>query len=152
VYGPGRNPSWERYATHPALFLAAAALGAAIGAAGWQFRESIPELFAATVMAAGGVVVGSVFVLGICSGYFTRLVVTNRRIVILQGYEVCRTWGVDELPPRLIRRRMRLGEPEAKAVDLDTLKTMIGGSSEGIVEAKTILAFGKQLGKGRGRP
>ena len=46
-------------------------------------------------------------VLGLCCGYFTRLVATNHRLVILQGYEMCRTWGMDDLPPSLIRHDRR---------------------------------------------
>jgi len=40
---------------------------------------------------------------GIANGYFTRLVVTNYRLLILQGYEVCRSWSIHHLPRSLIR-------------------------------------------------
>jgi hypothetical protein len=145
VCGPRWNPSWERYVTHPGLFLLALALGAACLGAGrllagtWSGMSMVPAL------AAGGIVLGSIFVLGLSNGYFTRLVVTNRRLVILQGYEVCRSRGLDQLPRSLIRSdRLRDGE-ETRTVDLDSLKTLLGGSSDKFADQKTILALGKRL-------
>ena len=38
--------------------------------------------------AAGGLVVGCILVMGVCCGYFTRLVVTNFRLVVVQGYGI----------------------------------------------------------------
>src|SRR5262249_34482935 len=96
------------------------------------------------ILAAGGIVVGSIFVLGFSAGYFTRLVVTSRRILLLQGYEVCRSWRMDDLPPSLIRYTRWDGE-ESRMVDLDALQTMLGGTSDKFTEAKTIRAFGKHL-------
>src|SRR5438477_11693767 len=87
VYGPGFNPPWERYVTHPALFLAALALGAFWLWEGWVLSGPRPELLPWACLAAGSMVLGSVFVLGLSCGYFTRVVVTNHRLVILQGYE-----------------------------------------------------------------
>src|SRR5262245_37585947 len=145
VRGPRWNPSSERYLTHPLLFLLALALGASwwgmarlVGGAGSPF-EAIASL------AAGLLVVASIFVLGVASGYFTRLVVTNYRLVILQGYEVCRSWGLDDLPPSLIRYGPWGREGRSRSVDLDALQTMLGGGSEQFAEAKTILAFSKHL-------
>jgi hypothetical protein len=94
---------------------------------------------------AGGFVFGSIFVLGIFSGYFTRLVVTNFRLLILQGYEKARSWSLDELPPSLIRYSQQAGAGSSRTVDLDALKTMLGSSSDKVAESKTILAFGKRL-------
>jgi hypothetical protein len=145
VRGPRLNPPWERYVTHPALLLAALALGAAAVAAGWEAPGADAETRGALVVAAAGIVLASVFVLGFSSGYFTRLVLTNSRLVILQGYELCRSWGVDELPRSLIRPLRRGGEDEPPAVDLDAVKRMLGGSSDKFTTSKAILAFGKQL-------
>jgi hypothetical protein len=142
VCGPRFNPAWERYATHPALFLFALAVGAAcLGAS----RLLPGAAGVAGALVAGGIVLGSVFVLALSSGYFTRLVVTDHRLVILQGYEVCRSWGLDDLPRSLVRYGRQGVEAASPAVDLDTLRTMLGGSSDKFVDSKTILAFGKQL-------
>jgi hypothetical protein len=144
VYGPRHNPSWERYITHPALFLVAVALGAVCLVAGWLAIDSGTEVPMLPVLAAGGIVLGSVLVLAISNGYFTRLVVTSSRLVILQGYEVCRTWKIDQLPNSLLRYAM-LGGARALAVDLDALKTVLGTASDKFCESKTILALGKRL-------
>jgi hypothetical protein len=143
VVGPKFNPSWERFVTHPALFLVALALGALFVAAGWLIGGGPGAGLA--VLAAGGIVLASIFVLGIFSGYFTRLVVTDARLLILQGYEVCSSWGIDQLPHSLVRYRMRGVDAGSLTVDLDALKTLLGTTSDKVVEAKTILAFGKKL-------
>jgi hypothetical protein len=143
VVGPKFNPSWERYVTHPALFLAALALGALCVAAGWLVGGG--EGTALAGLAAGGIALAAIFVLGIFSGYFTRLVVTDARLLILQGYEVCSSWGMDDLPLSLVRYRTRGIDAGRRTVDLDALKTLLGTTSDKVVEAKTILAFGKKL-------
>jgi hypothetical protein len=145
VRGPRLNPSWERYATHPALFLFALVLGAAWVAAGRLAAGSWSDMSPLLFLVAGVLVVGSIFVLGISAGYFTRLVVTNLRIVLLQGYEVCRIWSLDDLPPSLIRYGRRGGEGEGRSVDLEALQTMLGGSPDQFIESKTLRAFGKKL-------
>ena len=154
VVGPRFNPEWERYVTHPVLFLAALTVGAAFVWAGWLMAGA--EGAVAAALAGGAVVLGSIFVLGFSSGYFTRLVVTNSRLLILQGYEVVRTWGMNDLPFSLVRYRRQADGAESRAVDLDTLKTMFGGASDKFAESKTILAFGKQLdqitAREKGRP
>jgi hypothetical protein len=144
LFGPRHNPAWERYATHPALFLVALALGALCIGAGSLLAQVQPEFLPVMVGVAFVIVFGSIFVLGFCSGYFTRLVVTNFRLVVLQGYEVCRSWNIDELPPSLVRYRNRGTKIESRTVDLDTLKTMIGGTSDK-VEGKSIMVFTKQM-------
>jgi hypothetical protein len=151
VYGPNFNPSWERYVTNPALFLFALALGAAWVVVGYLIAGTQSELLVLPVLAAGGLAFGSIFVLAISSGYFTRLVVTDCRLVILQGREVVRGWNLDDLPPSLLRYRMREGENVSRTVDLDALKTMLGASSDKFAESKTILAFSKQLDRIRTR-
>jgi hypothetical protein len=156
VRGPRHNPQWERYVTHPALFLAALAVGAAcvglgrLGAGTWAAMPVLPAL------AGGLIAVGSVFVLAFSNAYFTRLVVTDSRLLILQGYEVCRSWAINDLPRSLIRYTMPAGGTESRTVDLDALRTMLGGSSDQFTDAKTILDLGKRLdgikGKEGGRP
>jgi hypothetical protein len=145
VYGPGFNPSWERYITHPALFLVAFALGALWVAEAWLLSGKRPELLAWAALAAAGLVLGSIFVLGLSCGYFTRVVVTNCRLVILQGYEVCRSWRIHDLPPSLLRYHRGAAGVMTPAVDLDTLNTLLGCAADKVVESKTITAFSKHL-------
>jgi hypothetical protein len=156
VGGPRFNPSWERYVTHPSLVLVAVVLGAAGVAGGWLAGGTQPEVLGAAVAAAVALFLGSIFVVALWSGYFTRLVVTTKRLLILQGYEVCRTWRMEDLPPSLIRHRMRGAEVESRTVDLDTLKTLVGSPSDKFVDAKTIMSLGKQIdnikARDRGRP
>jgi hypothetical protein len=145
VVGPRFNPSWEEYVTHPGLFVVALGVGVIGWAGGSALAGPGTELPILLGIAAGCIVLGSIFVLGIFSGYFTRLVVTNRRLVIVQGREVCRSWNLNQLPRSLLRYSPHGPEEEAPAVDLDTLKTMLGGSSDKFAEAKTILSLGKRL-------
>ena len=144
VRGPRFNPYWERYITHPALFLIALAIGAACVTLGWLGSGGSPEVLVLVGFAAGLFVVASIIVLGIANGYFTRLVVTNFRLVILQGYEIVRGWSMDDLPRSMLRYGHR-GENEKPCIDLEAVKSMLGGSSEQFTDSKTILSFGKQL-------
>ena len=105
----------------------------------------LPSLFILAAVSFFAFGIPTIFVLGIASGYFTRLVVTNFRIVCLQGHEICRSWNIDQLPPSLVHHRHFDGEDRRPCVDLEAVKTMLGGSSEKFTNAKTILAFGKQL-------
>lgn len=143
VVGPYFNPSWERYVTHPLVFLAALAVGIACVTVGGLTGGTEGAVLAG--LAGGAVVLASIFVLGIACGYFTRLVVTSARLFILQGYEVVRIWGLNDLPYSLVRYRRRADGVEDRAIDLDTLKSMFGPTSDKFAESKTILAFGKQL-------
>jgi hypothetical protein len=145
VRGPKHNPSWERYITHPGLFLIPVAVAAVVVLAiGQTFGAS-----GALVWAFLGICVVAalpfLFVVGIACGYFTRLVVTNMRVVVLQGYEICDTWDVARLPRSLLRQEQRDGQPAVSSVDLNALNTILGGSSTQFVEAKTILDFAKKL-------
>jgi hypothetical protein len=145
VYGPRFNPSWERYVTHPGLFLGALGIGVAGWGVAWSVAWAETELLVVMALVAGILVLGSVFVLGIANGYFTRLVVTNHHLLILQGYEVCRSWSIHRLPRSLIRY-VRPGDgPEKLAVDLDAVKRMLGGSSDKFAPASAILSFGKRV-------
>ena len=145
VRGPRFNPSWERYVTHIMLFLGAAAVGAVAVAVGSLLSEWWPEAMPISVLVALGVVFGSIIVLGLCCGYFTRLVATDRRLFIVQGYEVCRTWNMDDLPPSLIRHGFSANGRRNRTVDFDAVKDMLGGASDQFTDAQSILAFGKQL-------
>ena len=151
VYGPRFNPSWERVVTHAALFLVALALGAVCVGIGGELAKVEPQALAGAVVAAGGIVFGSIIVLGIFCGYFTRLVVTNFRLVVIQGYEVCKSWDLDHLPRSLLRFTPAADGRERPSVDLDALQTMLGSSSNQVADAKTILSFGKQLDHIRAR-
>jgi hypothetical protein len=143
VVGPRFNPDWERYVTHPLLFLGALAVGVACVIAGGMTGGTEGAVAAGLVGAA--VVLASIFVVGFASGYFTRLVVTDARLFITQGYEVVRIWGLDDLPYSLVRYRRRDDGAENRAIDLDTVKSMFGPATDKFAESKTILAFGKQL-------
>jgi hypothetical protein len=144
VRGPRLSPWWERYVTHPAFLLFTLGVAALSLAASRAFVSSWSEIWPLFLPTAGCVGVASVFVLGLSAGYFTRLVVTNYRVVILQGYELCRSWSLDDLPLSLIRYGQR-GEESTRTIDLDALQTMFGNTSDQFAESKTILAFGKQL-------
>jgi hypothetical protein len=149
VAGPRFNPSWERYVTHPALVLVALALAVVwVGAGSLIGGAAMPALLA---LPAGGLLFASIVVLGLSSGYFTRLVVTDSRLFVLQGYEMYRAWQIDDLPRSLVRYRARADGGRDWAVDLDAMKTMLGSASEHFTDSKTILAFSKQLGRIKSR-
>jgi hypothetical protein len=65
-------------------------------------------------------------------------------LVILQGYEICRSWSIDYLPSSMLRYA-RNGEKESLSIDLEAVKTMLGGSNGQFTDSKTILSFGKEL-------
>jgi hypothetical protein len=146
VYGPALNPSWERYVTHPSLFIYTLGFGAlCVGACvlhGGPKPGSLPLIAG---LFAGFLVVLSIIVLGIANGYFTRLVVTNRRLLILQGYEAYRKWSLEDLPISLIRYSAKGASIESRSIDLNALKNMLGGSSDKIVGAKSIMELSKRL-------
>lgn len=141
VRGPRFNPSWERYITHPALLLIPLTLGAIFFGLAKQIDGQVLGLI---VFFALLLFVFTIIVLGIANGYFTRLVVTSSRLVILQGYEICRSWSIDRLPPAMFRYG-RFGDPSSRTIDLDSVKALLGGASDKFTDAKTILSFGKQL-------
>lgn len=143
VRGPRFNPSWERYVTHPALFLLALAIGAACVGVTRLIIGEWSEMMVVSLLAAGGLLLATVFILGISNGYFTRLVVTNYRLVVMQGYEVVRSWSIHALPHHLIHYGIPGGQNPT--VNLDAVKRMLGGSSDKFSTAGSILSFGKQL-------
>jgi hypothetical protein len=144
VRGPRFSPRWERFVTHPGLFVVALLLALACVGVARALAGSWAQMPLAPPLVAVGLLVGSIYVLAISNAYFTRLVVTNLRVFILQGHELCRSWGLDDLPRSLVRYGRREGK-EVRSVDVDALQTMLGGASEHFSDAKTIRAFGKQL-------
>lgn len=151
VYGPRFSPSWEPFVTHPALFLVALALGTACVAVARLLAGPEPEVLVPAALVAAGIVLASVFVLGIFCGYFTRLVVTNFRVVIIQGYELCKSWNLEHLPRSLLRFTTMPDGFERSEVDLEAVQTLLGTSSSQVADAQTILRFGKHLDHIRGR-
>ena len=151
VYGPRLNPGWECYVTHPLLFLVAMVIASVLLGLTYLAVGSVSELPPLPVVGAGGVLVGAIIVLGLSCGYFTRLVVTNRRLMILQGYEMRRQWSVEDLPLSLIRYSRAHGAELTKRIDLDALKTILGGSAGQVADAKTIMSLGKRLTNIRGQ-
>jgi hypothetical protein len=143
VRGPRLQPWWERFVTHPMLFVDALVVGAAIVVAGRLSAGSWNATPPACFIVAAGLFFGSIYVLAIFSACFTRLVVTTQRLLIVQGREVCRAWSIDRLPHSLRRYRMHGDVGPKWAVDVEALKTMIG--SDQFSDAKTLRAFGKQL-------
>jgi hypothetical protein len=145
VRGPRFNPSWERYVTHPLLFVAALLLAGGFVALGVLIGGSWAQIHPAPLLTGIGLVTASIYVLAIANAYFTRLVVTEERLLILQGYEVCRSWRIDQLPPSLVRYARRGGGREKPVIDLNALQNMFGGPSDQIVDAKAIRKLGKQI-------
>src|SRR5262249_33444272 len=151
VYGPRLNPPWEQQVTHPALVLLALAFGAVCLVATALLAGPGPEAVGVGVVVAGAIVLAAIFVGALASGYFTRLVVTSKRLVVLQGYELVRSWSINDLPRSLIRYRYLAGGQEDRTVDLDALKTMLGSVSDKVAEAKTIMTFSKHLDRIKSR-
>jgi hypothetical protein len=149
VYGPRHSPAVEPFLTHPLLFVAALALGALLVWAATLVGGS--DVVAVASLAAGALVLGSIFTLGICSGYFTRLVVTDSRLIIIQGREAYKSWDVNDLPVSLLRYGRPGGGVATPSINLDAVKGMLGGPSDRIVSAQAILDFGKRLEQIRSR-
>ncbi len=145
VRGPRFNPTWEKVVTHPGLFVVALILGGLCVAAGLLSAGSLSNISPLPCLAAMGFVFGSIYVLGFSNAYFTRLVVTTHRLLITQGYEVCRRWSLDQLPPSLVRYRQTQTGEAVRILDLERMKTMLGDSPDHFVDSKTIRNFGKQL-------
>jgi hypothetical protein len=151
VRGPRWRPSWEPHVTHPVLFLYALALGAVcivaarLSAGSWEDTHPLP------VFAGVGIVLLSIYVLAFFNGYFTRLVVTNLRLFIVQGFEVRSSWNIDALPRSLLRHGPRKDGLDSPTIDLDAVQTMLGGSSDQFTDSKTIRSFGKQIAQIKAR-
>jgi hypothetical protein len=145
VRGPRHCPSWEPFLTHPGVVVVGLALAVAIIAVGGLALGSFGDpLMAVPCVLAFLSMVGGLVVVGITAGYFTRLVITNQRVMIVQGYEIRKTWRLEDLPRSLVRMS-RTDDGELKrTVDMDTLQTMMGGSDQ-FAEAKTIWALGKEI-------
>ena len=146
VAGPRFNPSWEKYVTHPLLFVAALGLGALGVGLGWLLNGAAPALLPIGAVAAFVLFFGSIIVLGLANGYFTRLVATNFRLLMLQGYEVYRRWNIDDLPRSLVRYRRMAGGESARPSTWTPCRPCSAARRDQFVDAKSILAFSKQLG------
>lgn len=143
VRGPRWQPVAERFLTHPGLFFLAVALGLLMGGGGVLLAKGEGILAELSVICGVGLVLCTILVLGIACGHFTRLVVTNFRLLVTQGYEVCRAWEIDDLPPAMLHYRH--GGIWRPSIDLDAVQSLLGGSSDKFTSAKTILSFAKQL-------
>jgi hypothetical protein len=145
VRGPRWNPKWECYMTHPAMLLFPAAIGGCWWLAARKLADADSPLQVLAPATMFILLLVCLFALGIANGYFTRLVVTNFRMVILQGCEVCRGWDINRLPKSLLRYGLPGADGLNERVNLDALKSMLGAQSDQVVDARTILAFGKNL-------
>ncbi|MBY0528364.1 MAG: hypothetical protein K2R98_33545 [Gemmataceae bacterium] len=154
VRGPWFTPVWERYVTHPGLFVAALALGGVCLLIGRPNPPTGHTFAPMSILIAVVIVLASIYVLAFFSGYFTRLVVTNTRLLIVQGYEVRRCWDLDDLPSSLVRygRQGGQGGPnEMPSVDVAALQSILGGKSDQFVDAKAIREFGKKIDRIKGQ-
>lgn len=146
VRGPTSNSPLEPYLTHPALFLVAllpAGITLAVGRAmspSWKELHPLPGLLAVLIL------FGTVIFLAGMAGYFTRLIITDRRLLIVQGREVRSSRDVNSLPRALVRRgRDEFGRERAPTIDLNAVNKLVGGT--GFVDAKTILTLSKKIDK-----
>lgn len=140
VRGPQSSPGWESFATHPALLLVTLFISVCLVVLTWDGDRQTRVAFVLAV----GLVLGTIVVLGLASAYFTRLVVTNYRIVMFQGREMVRNWSMDDLPRSLIRFRRRPDGKEERTIDVGSLQTLMG-SSDQFADPKTLRAFSRQL-------
>jgi hypothetical protein len=139
--GPKQSPWWERYVTHPAFLLLGVVLCVFWGLALGPIDDSWIALKNSAPFVMLMIMVANLLALGIACGHFTRLVVTNRRLFIVQGYEIRRGWELHNLP----RSLLHLSLDTRPTLNLDALKSMLGPSSENVAGSKAILAFGKHL-------
>lgn len=144
VRGPRWSPAFEPLLTHPLVFGAALLVGALLVGAARLAAHDANSMHPAPVAVAIGIVLGSIMVLAFFNGYFTRLIVTSERLMIVQGIEVRRSWGIEALPPSLLRHDPRRGTA-GKSIDLDAVQTLLGNPSTGFTDAKSIRSFGKQI-------
>jgi hypothetical protein len=148
VRGPTSNWFLEPYLTHPGLFLVAlvpAGISLGIGRSLVNSWKELPPLAGVIAVLF---VFGSIIFLASLAGYFTRLVITDQRLIIVQGREVRSSRSVNELPPILLRRNFdRDGHERAPTIDLNAVNTMLG--VDGFVDSNTILTLGKKIDKMR---
>lgn len=146
VRGPRFNPPWEPFVVHPATVLLGVVLaGGAIAAAYLASGGDGPLLFAAAAFALVSAF-GGLAVVAFAAGFFTRLIVTDRRVMIVQGIEIRKTWRLEDLPRSLVRQTRGDDGELSRTVDMEKLQTMMGGASDGsFAEAKSIWALGKEI-------
>jgi hypothetical protein len=145
VRGPKQNPWWERYLTHPAFFLIPATVCAFWGCTWGALHDPVDQRSSFAPVVMGGIMLVTLSILAITSGHFTRLVVTNYRLFVVQGYEIRRGWDLKYLPKSLLHYSLPGSEYSRPVVNLDALQSMLGPPSEHVAGAKAILAFGKHL-------
>ncbi len=154
VRGPRYAPPWERMMTHPLAFLAAIPPAAICLAVGRIIAGEWKLLHPAFGIAAILIVFGSIIVIGFLTAYYTRLVVTDRRLLIIQGQVPIRSWGLGDLPASLLHfgRHAFGGKDAGPRIDLNKLEKMLGGGGDGVVSSDAIIKFGKQLDRIKERP
>ncbi|MGF1578426.1 MAG: hypothetical protein ACFCD0_03595 [Gemmataceae bacterium] len=143
--GPRHTPAIEPILTHWVLVVVGLLLGVGTVLVGLQLVNSLSRLPMWSGFTAIFLVFGSVMVVAAANGYFTRLIATNKRVFIVQGQEVCRSWGLSALPRSLVQYRMNEDGEEERSINVDALKTMLDAPGDGFAESKTILSFGKHL-------
>jgi hypothetical protein len=151
IRGPERSPPWECCVTHPLAGFAAMAFGVIVSVSGCVWTESWSGLVSLPVLFTWSLFVVYIIVLGISAGYFTRLIVTNQRVVLIQGFEIIRSWSLDQLPRSLVRFSRNQQGQESRTVDLQGLQSLLGGVSDQFADAKTLKAFSKQLDRIKAR-
>lgn len=145
VRGPRWNSPVEWLMTHPLLFVLAVIVSLLMVGAAAVLAGDLRHVSPLIGMMVFVMPLGSIVVLGISNAYFTRLVITDRKVFISQGHEICRVWKMDQLPPSMVRHTQTETGEEVQSVDLERIKDMLGGGDDGYVDAKTIKKFGKQL-------
>jgi len=153
VRGPNYAPPWERALTHPLAFLVALPPAVILVTVGRLLADDWRTLHPAFGVSAILVLIGSILVIAFMTAYYTRLVVTERRLLIIQGQSAIRSWGMGDLPPSLLHfgRQAFDGKDAGPRIDLDKLEKMLGGKSEGVIGSDAIIKFGKQLDRIKGR-
>jgi hypothetical protein len=147
VRGPRWSPSIEPFLTHPLTIVVALVIGAGLVWLALLIQHPAP------FFSGLGLGLGTLFVVGFSAGHFTRLVVTNQRLFIVQGREMVRQWRADQLPHHLRRYERRDdGREEAPTIDLGEVTKMLGTSSDGFADANTILQLGKKIDSFKERP
>ncbi len=143
--GPRHTPAIEPFLTHWLFVVVGVMLAVGTLFLGRMLVPGWSKLPMWAGFTAIFLVFGSVFLVGVANGYFTRLVATNKRVFIVQGQAICRSWGLNALPRSLVQYRINEHGEEERTVDVDALRTMLDSPSEGFAESKTILSLGKHL-------
>lgn len=144
VRGPNSNPWWEPVLVHPLLVGLALLFGVMLLVSGRLIVGTWAEVPPVVWVVALLIPIGSLFLVGLTNAHFTRLIVTNTRLFIVQGYEVCRTWNLNDLPRSLLCFDPRGQEQDKPMIDLDSIQTLLE-SSDRKSSSESIMAFRKRL-------